>query len=80
MLNTITVPVLDAGDEFIICATNQSSFSTTELMTPVDEILVDKFMDIQFYVESDSCLKNLDYTMLEMDEIADIVETHADLL
>lgn len=80
MAHTITVPTLDAGDEFIICATNQSYFSTTELMQPVDEIIIDKFMDIQYNVEDDSHLRHLDYTMMEMDEIADIVETHSDLI
>lgn len=80
MKHTILVPTLDAGDEFIICATNQSYFSTTELMQPVDEVLIDKFIDIQFNVESDSHLKHLDYTLMEMDEIADIVEEYSDLI
>lgn len=81
MAHTIAVPTLDAGDEFIICATNQSaSFSTTQLMQPVDEILIDKFMDIQFNVESDSHLKHLNYTMMEMDEISDIVTEYSDLI
>ena len=51
MLTTIKVPALDAGDEFIICATNMSYFSTEELMTPVDEIILDKLSDVKFFVE-----------------------------
>lgn len=76
MNNTIKVPVMDAGDEFVICESNQSSFSLTELMTPVDEILIDRFMDIQHNVEDDSSIKHLDYTMMEMEEIAQIVEDY----
>jgi len=81
MAHTIAVPTLDAGDEFIICATNQSAcFSATQLMQPVDEVILDKFMDIQYGVESDSYLKHLDYTMMEMDEISDIVTEYSDII
>lgn len=80
MKHMIAVPTLDAADIFIMLQSNQSYFSTRELSESIDCILIDKFMDIQFSVESDSHLKHLDYTMMEMDEIADIVETYSDLI
>jgi hypothetical protein len=80
MVHTITVPTFDAADTFIACETNQSYFTYAQLHTPIDELIIDMFMDIQFNVESDSYIKHLDYTMMEDDEISDIVANYSDLI
>lgn len=79
MIKHITFNALE-GIQYAM-AMPSNLFAVTDMMTtPIDEFEIDLLLEIQYNVEADSHVKNVDYTLLEPEEVAEIVHDYVDML